>query len=148
MADIATFHKLLQLKETDKNVAHKIYQESIEEFEQVATTMYELLKKKEQAEEYYQHQLQQSTQVTELHMTHNYIEQLNKQITQMQSSVQEARNHMENKQEELTFAHVEMKKYEKIIDRKEHNLYSLQMENEKKQMDEISMQQFISQGNR
>lgn len=148
MADIATFHKLLQIKETDKNVAHKVYQESVEEFEQVATTMYELLKKKEQAEEYYHHQLQHNTQVTDLHMTFNYIEQLDKQISQMQSSVQKARNQMESKQEELTSAHVEMKKYEKIIDRKEHNLHSLLMENEKKHMDELSMQQFISQGNR
>lgn len=146
MAHVAIFNKLLQLKEKDKNIAQKVYQDSVAHFEEVATELYALLKKKEIAEEAYLQQLQSTTNVTELNMNYEYIARLEKQIAELQPSLQQARGEMELKQQELTSAHIEVKKYEKIIDNKLEHEKFLNMENEKKQMDEISMQQFIKQG--
>ncbi|MFC0524139.1 flagellar export protein FliJ [Pontibacillus salicampi] len=146
MAELSTYHKLLQMKETDKNLAHKDYQDSVEVFEEVATKMYELLKKKEQAEAHYQKQIQHSMQITDLHTSFQYIDRLEKQIANLQQAIHTARSDMQQKQESLTSAHVEMKKYEKIIDRKEYHIHTVRTYEEKKQMDDMSMQQFLSQG--
>ncbi|KGX88447.1 flagellar export protein FliJ [Pontibacillus litoralis] len=148
MASISTFHKILHVKETDKHMAQKQYQQSVQEFEKIAMDMYELLKKKEKAETSYHNQLQHPTHVTDLHASSQYIEQLERKIASLQPSFQHARANMDHKQEHLTEAHVEMKKFEKLIDRKQHHMQLYQQELERKQMDEISVQQFLSQGNR
>jgi len=146
MADVATFYKLLDLQATEKNLAQKDYQESVDQFEEIATKLYHLFKQKEEAEAKYIKALESSTDVRTLHMNQQYIARLDQQINTLQPSVQQARGDMEQKQEKLSSAHVEMKKYEKIIERKEEYHRVSEMEHEKKEMDEISMQQFISQG--
>ncbi len=146
MADVATFYKLLDLRETEKNLAQKEYQESVDQFEEIATKLYHLLKQKEDAEAKYLQALESTTNVSTLHLNQQYIARLDEQIGQLQPSVQQARGDMEQKQEVLSSAHVEMKKYEKIIERKEEYHRVSEIEHEKKEMDEISMQQFISQG--
>lgn len=146
MSNVATFYKLLNLKETEKNMAQKDYQESVDHFEEKATKLYHLLKQKEDAELKYLETLELPTNVSTLHLNQQYIERLEKQINQLQPSVQQARGEMEEKQEKLSSAHIEMKKYEKIIERKEESYKASVATQEKKDMDEISMQQFISQG--
>ncbi len=146
MANVATFYKLLDLKETEKNLAQKDYQDAVDQFEEVATQLYHLLKQKEDAEAKYSQALQSPTNVETLHLNQQYISRLEKRIEELQPDVKQKRGEMEQKQEDLSSAHVEMKKYEKIIERKEESYRVTEIEHEKKEMDEISMQQFISQG--
>ncbi|MCD5322684.1 MULTISPECIES: flagellar export protein FliJ [Pontibacillus] len=147
MTSLSTFHKLLDLKEQDKHVAQKNYQDSMDQFEDVATRLYQLLKKKENAEAYYEAEVQKGLSITALHSHHAYIEQLSQQIEEVQQVVQEARNNMNDKQGMLSESHIEYKKYELLINRKVEQQQIKVQTFEKQMMDEISVQQYINQGN-
>lgn len=147
MTSLRTFHKLLDLKEKDKHVAQKNYQDSMDQFESVATRLYELLKKKEDKEAAYLSSVKKGLSIIDLNNYHTYVEQLSKQIEQLQHQVQSARSEMEQKQVELSESHIEYKKYEMLIDHKVEQRELERVAIDKKMMDEISVQQYINQGN-
>lgn len=148
MADILALSKILHVREREKHDAQKIYHQSIEYFEGVATQLYNLLKKKEKAEEAHEEYIQSTIPIDKIREQITYIENLNKQILQLQQEVQAARSEMESKQVILTDAHVEMKKFEKIITHRKKEQEELIQRNEKITMDEISVQQYLNQKNR
>ncbi|QST01585.1 flagellar export protein FliJ [Pontibacillus sp. ALD_SL1] len=147
MTSLSTFHKLLDLKEKDKHVAQKNYQDSMDQFEYVATRLYELLKKKENKEAAFQSSIQNGLSITDLNSYHTYVGQLSIQIEQLQLQVKEARSEMEHKQMELSESHIEYKKYELLINQKVEQRELERVTFDKKMMDEISVQQYINQGN-
>jgi flagellar FliJ protein len=148
LAETRSFVKILHVRESEKMDAQKAYQQSMDFFEQIATKFYHLLRKKEKAEASYDELIQHSTILEKVKEQAAYLEKLNQQIIRLQAEVQQARNEMESKQLKLTDAHVEVKKFQKIIETRNNN----EIENEKKlernQMDAISLQQFISYKNR
>ncbi|MGY0691559.1 flagellar export protein FliJ [Virgibacillus sp. FSP13] len=147
MAETMALSKILHVREQEKNDAHKAYRNSMELFEEIATKLYTLLRKKEAAEESYESYLQQTTPIDQLKEQVRYIEILNKQIVTLQHSVQQARNEMETNQEKLTSAHVEVKKFEKIIELRQKEQAENIQKQEKQLMDQISIQQFLSRKN-
>lgn len=148
MAETIALSKILHVRENEKKDAQKTYQQSIDFFEEIATRLYTLLRKKEIAEESYEGYLQQTTPIDKIREQVAYIEILNKQITQSQSEVQHARNEMETKHGKLTNAHVEVKKFEKIIEHRDQEIDERSKKNEKAMMDEASIQQYLNQKNR
>lgn len=124
MPQQTSLSKLLILREREKDDAQKAYHLSMETFEDVASKLYKLLKRKENVEEEQDTILQTKITIEQLRIQNAYIEKLTKQIAKIQNEVQIARNDMELKQSQLTDAYIEMKKYEKIIE--------LQEEEEKK----------------
>ncbi|WP_404452620.1 flagellar export protein FliJ [Virgibacillus necropolis] len=148
MAKIVALSKILNVRESEKHNAQKAYQQSIEYFEGVATQLYTLLKKKEKAEEVQEDYKQNTIPIDKIREQITYIENLNKQILQLQQEVQSARTEMEAKQVKLTDAHVEVKKFEKIITYRKKELEELRQKNENIFMDEISVQQYLNQKNR
>lgn len=148
MAEIVALSKIMNVREREKNAAQKAYTHSIEYFEGVATKLYTLLKKKETAEGVQEDFLQSTIPIDRLREQLAYIEVLNKQIVQLQQEVQTARTEMEAKQVKLTDAHVEVKKFEKIITYRKKEQEELIQRNEKILMDEISVQQYLNQKNR
>lgn len=148
MADLQAFQKILSYHERLKNTAQLEYQRSVDEFETVATQLYQLLKKKEEVETQYNYYLQSAGTVTTL-ATHNaYIDEIKKKIKNVQLAVNKARSEMDKKQANLTKAHIEMKKIDKIIENKKIKEKNLVAYNENKQLDEASMRQFLMNGNR
>lgn len=145
MAGTAALSKVLHIRENEKTRAQKAYQKSIDSFEEVATQLYELLRKKETAENLYETYLQQSTPIGKIREQSVYIDNLNKQIIALQQNVQHARNEMESKHEYLTDAYVEVKKFEKIIEHREEEAAELIKKSERDSMDEISIRQYLSQ---
>lgn len=143
MAEIVALSKILNVREREKHNAQKDYHQSIEYFEGVATQLYTLLKKKEKAEEAHEEYIQTTIAIDKIREQMAYIEALNKQILQLQREVQTARTEMESKQVMLTDAHVEVKKFEKIIMYREKEQKELIQRNEKISMDEISVQQYL-----
>lgn len=143
MAEIVALSKILNVRESEKHNAQKDYHQSIEYFEGVATQLYTLLKKKEKAEEAHEEYIQTTIAIDKIREQMAYIEALNKQILQLQREVQTARTEMESKQVMLTDAHVEVKKFEKIIMYREKEQKELIQRNEKISMDEISVQQYL-----
>lgn len=148
MAETKSFVKILHVREREKMDAQKDYQQSMDLFEQTATRFYHLLRKKEEAEISYDELIQHSTTLEKVKQQATYIEKLNKQIVHLQSKVQQARSEMESKQSKLTDAHVEVKKFQNIIESRNNSVIEKEKKLERKQMDEISIQQFISYKNR
>ncbi|WP_099158098.1 flagellar export protein FliJ [Virgibacillus ndiopensis] len=148
MSETVALSKILHVRENEKLDAQKAYQQSIEFFEDIALQLYNLLRKKEVAEESYEDYLQRTTAIDKLKEQASYIERLNKQIMQLQESVQKARSEMESKQEDLTNAHVEVKKFEKIIEHRQQDHDEKVKKLENITMDELSIQQYLSHGYR
>ncbi|WP_087972907.1 flagellar export protein FliJ [Oceanobacillus rekensis] len=148
MTKTIAFTKILHLREDEKKTAHKAYQQSLDSFEKIATKLYNLLRKKENAEESYDYFIQSTTQIEQIKEQALYIERLNRQISEIQYLVQRARNDMESKQVILTDAHIEMKKFEKIIEIRKIAEEDNKKRVENKFMDELSITQYLSHKNR
>ncbi|GGJ44069.1 flagellar export protein FliJ [Virgibacillus salexigens] len=148
MAETVVLNKLLHVREREKIAAQKVYQQSIDFFEAIGTQLYELLKKKEAAEASYEASLSDMTTLEKLREQVRYIEELNHHIVRLQEEVNQARNNMESNQEQLTNAHIEMKKFEKLIETREKNEIEIQQRKEKASMDELSIYQFLNHKNR
>lgn len=148
MANTVALTKILQLRELEKNDAQKAYHNSMEFFEKIATNLYEMLKKKEAAEQSYDVFIQNSTPLEKIKEQLTYIENLNQKIVQLQTEVQKARSDMELKQVKLSDAHTEVKKFEKIIKLRKQSALQMAQRQENQFMDEISVQQYLSHNNR
>lgn len=138
------FAKLLDLKEKERNNAQKAYYQSMENFEDVAMNLYTLLKKKEDLEETYDTSLQGNMTIEEIRKQNRYIDTLTKQIRIVQNDVQKARQEMETKQNKLTDAYVEVKKYEKMIEFRQKERMEQLKKTENQMMDDISIRQYLA----
>lgn len=144
MSQIKTLAKVLEVREQEKKDAQLEHHQSIEVFEHIATRLYELLKKKESAESRYERFMHETTPIDQIRDQVQFIEILNQQIIALQEKVTEARTNMEQKQLKLTGAHVEVKKYEKVIELREEESLKIANKLDQAFMDEISTQQFLS----
>ncbi|WP_170132943.1 flagellar export protein FliJ [Saliterribacillus persicus] len=143
MAKEMVYEKILSFRETEKNEAQMHYQTSMEKFEAVALKLVDLLQKKEKYEEQYYRYLERNTDVSTINMYYNYLRKIEEDISQVQRKVNKARDDMNKKQDHLTTQHVEVKKIEKIIDRKRLQLLEHEEFEERKMMDDISTRQFL-----
>lgn len=148
MTNIQAFEKILHHQENLKNEAQLEYKSAVSEFEIVAEELYQLLKQKETTEDKYQQALHTSGSVTSLMTHHTYLQQLKKQIRHVETTVNEKRTFMEGKRSLLTDQHVEVKKYEKIIDHKWEMIQAKEKELESKMLDEASIRQYYNHGDR
>ncbi|MEC5422692.1 flagellar export protein FliJ [Virgibacillus sp. C22-A2] len=148
MTQTIALSKILHVREREKNDAQKAYYQSTAYFEEMATQLYNLLRRKEEAEETYEDHLQTIISLDKIREQLTFIEKLNSQILKRQREVQLARSDMESKQLKLTDAHVEVKKFEKIIEVRKKSEDDKLQKIEKASMDEISIQQYLSHKNR
>ena len=148
MSQTVSLTKVLHVRENEKKVAQKAFLNSQEAFEKVATKLYELLKKKEMAEASYDEFIQIMTPLERIKEQIAYIEKLNDAIIHLQREVQFARAQMEQKQQNLTAAYIEVKKFESIIKKRKQQEAERIAKLDKTFMDEISINQFLSNQNR
>ncbi|MFP7169127.1 flagellar export protein FliJ [Terribacillus sp. 7520-G] len=148
MADTKIFEKILRMKERERKAAQQAFAEKQQQFESAATTLYELLKKKEGAEEQLSKGLAASVPIQRLSEHHAFLESINRQIDRAQIAVQFARNAMMEKQELLSEAYIEVKKIEKLLEKKRQEAWRKLQDEEKRQMDDISIRQFLANGAR
>lgn len=148
MTRISSLAKIRDMRDNERQLAQKAYTQSQATFEKIATELYNLLKKKEVAEESFENAIQASTSIEKIKEQSAYIEKLTKQIQTVQLLVQRARNDMESKQSELSEAYIEYKKYDKIIELKQTEHLNRQKKAEAAFMDEMSMQQYLRQKQR
>lgn len=139
-----TLSKVLQVRENEKKDAVLVYNQAIEKFENVATKLYQMLRKKEMAEQTVEAYKETITPIDSIIEQMTYIESLNQQIRSLQTAVNEAREEMELKQLLLTESYKEVKKFEKLIENRLLAEKNAQMKLDMAAMDEISIQQFIS----
>jgi flagellar protein FliJ len=140
------FQRILTLKEKEKDEVQEMYRGSIEKFETVACKLYECLKKKETLELHQESKLQGGLSVQDIRHHQQFITNLEKTISYFQDLVIQARNRMNWYEEKLVDMNVEVKKYEKMKEKDlERFLQNIQsMEN--KQLDEVSVVQYLKRG--
>ncbi|MFC0474732.1 flagellar export protein FliJ [Robertmurraya beringensis] len=138
------FHKILAVKEREKDEAVSIYQDSVRKFEEVAEKLYELLKRKEDLEVYQSERLHGGLSIQEIRHHQQFISNIEKMIEHYQKMVINARNRMLLFQEKLLEKNIEVKKYEKIRE-KDYMKFTEDLKVfEGKQMDDISIQMYMN----
>lgn len=139
------FQKILELKEQEKSKKEQEYQQSVEQFESMASSLYELLKQKEQMESVYQDRMSTGILIQDLQMNEKLVIQLQQQIHQVKLKTDQARDDMYQKEKEMQHALIECKKYEKVKDWKKEAYEQYVKREEEKQMDEISTRRYVFQ---
>ncbi|MFC7372173.1 flagellar export protein FliJ [Fictibacillus iocasae] len=131
--------KVLMLKEKEKESFEEEYRQSVQAFEQAASELYSLLKRKEEIEEHADSQFHAKLYVNELQSTQRFLLSVEKKILLLQKKVQTAREQMAFAQEKLMYKAVEVKKYETLKSKQCSEFTALQLVNENKQNDEFSV---------
>lgn len=111
---IYRFEKVLAIREQEKNETEIAYKESVRSFEEVATKLYELLKKKEDLIEFQQERLTVGSSIEEVHHYARFIDSLEKTIADVQQKVVQARAKMNWHEEKLLEKNLEVRKFEKM----------------------------------
>ena len=143
---MVTFHykfsKVLTVKEQEKSETEIAYKESVNTFEQVATELYTLLKKREDTLDQQNSRLSNGLSVDGIHHYTHYLDALQKRIEVLQQEVIQARAKMNWYEERLLEKSLEVRKFEKI---REKDLESFQIEQNRQEslfLDEISSLKF------
>ncbi|WP_078576311.1 flagellar export protein FliJ [Salipaludibacillus agaradhaerens] len=135
--------KVLEVKDFEKTDAERAYTESVEEFEGVATQLYELLKKKEEIVEETEKKLLRGLAISSIQLNEQNVSFLQTEINKLQLSTQKARQNMNEKEKYLLFKTVDLKKYEKMKKIKQAQYLENEKREELKFLDEVSIQQFV-----
>ena len=140
------FQRILTLKEKEKDEVQEMYRGSIEKFEKVAEKLYEFLKKKENLEQHQETKLQNGLSVQHIRHHQQFITNLERTISYYQDLVIQARNRMNWCEEKLVDMNVEVKKYEKMKENDLHRFLQMNQQVENKQLDEVSVVQYMKRG--
>lgn len=136
------FAKVLTVREQEKSETEIAYKESVNAFEQVATELYNLLKKREDTLDTQNDLLSNGLSVDGIHHYSNFLESLQKRIEIVQKEVIQARSKMNWYEEKLLEKSLEVRKFEKM---KEKDFESFQQEQYRLEaiiLDEISSLKF------
>ncbi|MEG9296655.1 flagellar export protein FliJ [Mangrovibacillus sp. Mu-81] len=140
------FERILTLKEKEKDEVNEQYKGAIASFERVAEKLFEFLKKKEELEVYQSDKLLKGLSVQDIRHHQQFITNLEKTISYYQDLVIQARNRMNWYEEKLVDMNVEVKKYEKIKEKDLSYFLHSMKESENKQLDEVSVVQYMNRG--
>ncbi|MEG0448284.1 MAG: flagellar export protein FliJ [Lysinibacillus sp.] len=108
------FDKVLTIREQEKSETEIAYKESVRFFEEVATKLYDLLKKKEDLLGFQQERLTIGSSIDEVHHYARFIDSLEKTIADVQQKVIQARAKMNWHEEKLLEKNLEVRKFEKM----------------------------------
>lgn len=132
------FEKILDVKEQEKTESEIAFKESIQVFEEIATKLYELLKKKEDLTAYQQERLQVGSSIDEINHYSKFIDSLEKTIEDVQQKVVQARAKMNWHEQKLLEKNLEVRKYEKMRENDFERYKEDQQRIEAIQLDELS----------
>lgn len=137
------FENILTVREQEKNESEAAYKESVKAFEEVATRLYELLKKKEDLLEYQRQRLHIGASIDEISHYANFLTSMEKTITDVQQKVVQARSKMNWHEQKLLEKNLEVRKYEKM---KEKDFEAFRVEQNRLEtimLDELSGQAYF-----
>ncbi|RKL68995.1 flagellar export protein FliJ [Salipaludibacillus neizhouensis] len=138
-----TLQKVLEMKDYEKSDAELAYTDSVKKFEEIATNLYELMKRKEVLAEENNKKLQTGLAISMIQWNEQTIEFIQKEIEELQMMTQKARIKMNEKENYLNFKAVDLKKYEKMKEIKLQEYLENEKQEEQRFLDEISVQQFV-----
>ncbi|RUL55805.1 MULTISPECIES: flagellar export protein FliJ [Lysinibacillus] len=132
------FEKILTIREQEKQQTEIAYKESVRAFEEVATKLYEMLKKKEDLIAYQNERLTIGATIDRIHHFATFIDSLEKTIAELQTKVIQARAKMQWHEQKMLEKSLEVRKFEKM---KEKDLQSFRVEQDRIEslyLDELS----------
>jgi flagellar protein FliJ len=132
------FSKILDIREQEKTQTEMAYKEAVKSFEEVATKLYEMLKRKEDLIGFQNERLTVGASIDEVTHFANFINSLEKTIEDLQKKVTQARVKMNWHEEKLLEKNIEVRKYEKM---REKDFEAFQVEQERIEnirLDELS----------
>lgn len=132
------FEKILVVKDQEKTESELAYKESVQVFEEIATKLYDLLKKKEDLIEYQQERLKIGSSIDEINHYSKFIDSMEKTIEDAQQKVVQARAKMNWHEQKLLEKSLEVRKYEKMRERDHERFIEDQLHIEAIQLDELS----------
>ncbi|SFK26855.1 flagellar FliJ protein [Halobacillus dabanensis] len=149
MSNIQTFQRIREIRDREKQKSQKAHKEAVDAFEKQAALLYEALRKKEEAVDRFNQTLSERTVEANAFVQHqHYINRLEERIEDLQPVVQKTRLEMQHSQAKLSEAHIEVKKFDTLIENKETKQLNWIKREENRNMDELSMQQYLNFQNR
>lgn len=142
------FQQILTIREQEKNETEMAYKDATKAFEDVATKLYDLLKKKEDLIDYQQQRLKIGASIDEVHHYARFIDSLEKTIADAQQKVIQARAKMQWYEEKLLEKNLEVRKFEKMREKDHERFKEEQSRIEMNFLDEVSLQTYNKKGNR
>lgn len=136
------FEKILTVREQEKNETELAYKDSVKAFEEVATKLYELLKKKEDLIAYQQERLVIGASIDEIGHYARFIDSMEKTIESVQQKVVQARAKMQWHEEKLLEKNLEVRKFEKMKEKDFELFKEEQNRLEVIELDELSNQAY------
>ncbi|MCH7320935.1 flagellar export protein FliJ [Solibacillus sp. MA9] len=132
------FEKILVVKEQEKTETELAFKESVRVFEEIATKLYDLLKKKEDLIAYQQERLTIGSSIDEINHYSKFIDSMEKTIEDVQQKVMQARAKMNWHEEKLLEKNLEVRKYEKMRENDFEQFKEDQLRIEASLLDELS----------
>ncbi|WP_332648418.1 flagellar export protein FliJ [Lysinibacillus sp. 54212] len=108
------FEKVLTIREQEKHETEIAYKESVRDFEEIATKLYDILKKKEDLLSFQQKRLEIGSSIDEVSHYARFIDSMEKTIEDIQKKVVQARAKMNWHEQKLVEKNLEVRKYEKM----------------------------------
>ncbi|WP_066193881.1 MULTISPECIES: flagellar export protein FliJ [Gracilibacillus] len=137
------YEKIKRIRDNEKDQTELAFREAVADFEQRAEQLYDLLKQKEDIEQAYKQSLSQSVPIETLRSYHQYLDFLTPSIITLQQQVNQARTKMQSLQERVAEDYIEVKKIDKLIEKKKVAFHQMEKRKEAFVMDEISLRQFM-----
>jgi len=108
------FEKILTIREQEKQQTEAAYKEAVRAFEEVATKLYDLLKKKEDLITYQNETLAVGSTIDQIHHFGTFIDSIERSIAEVQQKVVQARSKMNWHEQKLLEKNLEIRKFEKM----------------------------------
>ncbi|MER1955986.1 MAG: flagellar export protein FliJ [Solibacillus sp.] len=132
------FEKILVVKDQEKTESELAFKESVQVFEEIATKLYDLLRKKEDLIAYQQERLKVGSSIDEINHYSKFIDSMEKTIEDVQQKVVQARAKMNWHQQKLLEKNLEVRKYEKMRENDFEQFKEEQLRVEAILLDELS----------
>lgn len=132
------FEKILVVREQEKNETEIAFKESVRVFEEAATKLYDLLKKKEDLIEFQQERLRVGSSIDEVNHYARFLDSMEKTIADVQQKVAQARAKMNWHEQKLLEKNLEVRKFEKMRERDFEQFREEQERMEANRLDELS----------
>ena len=145
---IYRFEKILDVKDQEKSEAESAFKESVQVFEEIATKLYDLLKKKEDLIGYQLERLKVGSSIDEINHYSKFIDSMEKTIADVQQKVVQARAKMSWHEQKLLEKNLEVRKYEKMRENDFEIFKEDQQRIEAIQLDELSTSAYYKKESR
>ncbi|BFJ01716.1 MULTISPECIES: flagellar export protein FliJ [Priestia] len=135
--------KIMAIKSNEKDELLSQYNQSLQQFETAGEKLYKKLKEKETLIEQHTDKMKQGLSILEITSFQQFLTSAERVIERLQQEVMFARQQMNLKKLKLEEKNIEVKKYEKLKKRDYDSYITAEKQLEAKQMDELSLQQYM-----